>query len=641
MASGLFARRSRSHVSSPLRVDRQRNKLRSLTASGERITEKTSDDVRRLVQPWQARSFAYYDLLGEINYAAQFYARMLAPLRLFAAERDESGEISETTNPEAIDALERIQDPGGGRTGLLGTYGRLMFLTGECYLFVSRDRESGEEKWEMLSSDELRRDGNIYQRSKAPSLGTEQFKAEPTTDEDGWVTVNDETAVAYRLWQRHPRFSSLADSTMKGVLDLCEELLLLTRAVRARARSRTAGSGILWLDENLSPAPAEAAPDEDPVEDVFMSDLTDAMTTPIADEGSASAVVPLVVRVPVPDGRRLQDLVYHMQLVDPTQLYPETGLRYECIKRIALGLDMPPENLLGLGDSNHWSAWQIDEQTWKAHGQPKAQQFVDDLTASYYRPYLRAPSRLGDDAKRFLIGYDPAAVINHPDKTKDAKDLHDRIVIGDSALREAGGFTDADAPNEEERARMVGLATNNVVLAWTGDLPDEPEPLVEEPVPDVPVVVDDPETAAGVETAPPDETDAVTAAIHTARLVGAIDMALLRAREVAGARLRSLAKRDPDCRDLLEGVPSGGVAPALGRDRVRTLRAPAERDLVSGIGPLVADTVRVWGIVDERVVASIVETVEQHAARTLYDLHPRPLPDTFAGHLAGLSTNGR
>ena len=31
----------------------------------------------------------------------------------------------------------------------------------------------------------------------------------------------------------------------------------------------------------------------------------------------------------------------------------------------------------------------IDEQTWKAHGQQKAQQLCDDLTSAYLRPYLR------------------------------------------------------------------------------------------------------------------------------------------------------------------------------------------------------------------------------------------------------------
>ena len=81
-------------------------------------------------------------------------------------------------------------------------------------------------------------------------------------DEEGaWVPVDDRTAVGYRLWQRHPRFSMLADSTMMGVLELCEELLLLTQSVRARARSRLAGSGILLIDERISPPPLEAKPD--------------------------------------------------------------------------------------------------------------------------------------------------------------------------------------------------------------------------------------------------------------------------------------------------------------------------------------------------------------------------------------------
>jgi hypothetical protein len=66
----------------------------------------------------------------------------------------------------------------------------------------------------------------------------------------------------------------LADATMQGVLDVCEELVLLTQAVRSRARSRLAGPGILLVNGKVSPIPiggdvADANPDEDP----FVRDL--------------------------------------------------------------------------------------------------------------------------------------------------------------------------------------------------------------------------------------------------------------------------------------------------------------------------------------------------------------------------------
>src|SRR5262249_26861789 len=153
----------------------------------------------------------------------------------------------------------------------------------------------------------------------------------------------------------------------------------------ARARSRLAGTGILAISEDFSHAPLEAQPDEDIDIDPFLADLRDAMLAPISNEGAASQIVPIVVRGPTD---AINNGLKHLQIVDPTQLYPETGLRYECIKRIALGLDMPPEILLGLTDANHWTGWIIDDQTWKAHGQPAANQLVGDLTTSYFLPQL-------------------------------------------------------------------------------------------------------------------------------------------------------------------------------------------------------------------------------------------------------------
>lgn len=657
----IFRRRTFRHqvaVGNPLRVTGKDN---ALTASGFKVTRKDADIMRRLIQPWQARSFSYYDQLGEIKYASQFYSRMLSPLKLYAAEKDDDGDWVETKNQDAIDALDRIQDPGGGRTALLGAYGRLMFLTGECYLFVTRDPETGEENWEMLSTDELRIQGGTYIRYKAPSLIAEEFReAQEEEDQEGaWVAVDDDTAVAYRLWKRHPRWSMLADSTMQGVLDLCEELILLTKAVRARARSRLAGSGILFIDERISPAPLEPVPDEDPDEDPFISELTYAMTQPIVDEGASSQIVPLIVRVPNPgENGKVADLAYHLQITDPTQLYPETGLRTECIHRIAIGLDMPPEILLGLQDSNHWTAWQIDEQTWKGHGQPIAQQLCDDLTSSYFRPFLRDVMGFAD-AEDYAIAYDPSAIINHPDRTQDAKDLYAARIIGKAAVREAAGFDEEDAMTDDELAEAIGVAVRDASLAWFGDpaprggaLETAPGVLVSAdpaaggaavpgaPAPRTPPT--EPRQPGGSEESnrapanPPNSVDSQIGSL-VARLLGATDLALLRAREAAGSRIRSHAKKDKELLALLDGVRAGDVAPTLGRPRVVALGVPSDRDLVLGAGELIEDALRLMGITDPSVADALREHVERQAAKTLYDARPSlGMPDSFGAYLTGL-----
>lgn len=620
-------------------------------AAGTRVTPARSDELRRLIQPWQDKSFYYYNVLGEINYAAQFYSRMLSPLELFAAEIDEDGDIVRTDNAEAIAALERIQDPGGGRTGLLGQYGRLMFLVGEAILFVSED-EDGVEQWEMLSNDELRVLNGTYYRYKAPSLTAEEYLdvmesgTAPAGDSDNWTPMDQHHAVAYRLWQRHPQFSMLADSTMRGVQTICEELLLLELAVRARARSRASGNGILFIDDRISKAPPQAAPDEDPEEDEFMQDITEAITAPIEDEGAASSVVPLIVRVPNGDDRPMSDLVYHLQLTDPTQLYPETGLRMECVSRLAIGLDMPPEELKGLGDSNHWTAWMVDENTWKAHGQRKAQQLCDDLTASYFRPYLR-DVMTEEEARKYLIGYDATAIINHPDRSKDAKDAYGDRVIGKRAYREAINFDEEDAPTKDELAEMIGIATRDSSLAWFG-VPAPRGGTVET----APGVISAPGAeqelegatiGAEVEAGPPEGGGnaqvVIGSAQQLARILGAADMALLRARELAGSRIVSYAKRDAECKRMAGEVRTGMVAATLGREKVRSLRTPSEAELVAGSRGLIKDALRVWGV-DEKVADALADHIERHAARTLYDRNPAALPDTFASYVVGLLSAG-
>jgi hypothetical protein len=518
---------------------------------------------------------------------------------------------------------------------LLSTYGRLMFLTGETYLLVTRDPETDEEAWEFLSTDELRIDASgTYTRQNAPNIGASSFTAPP---DDGFEPLADDQAVAYRIWRRHPRYSALADSTMQGVLDICEELLLLTQVIRARARSRIAGSGILLVPNNVGPPPPEVVPDEDPLEDPFVADLVEAMTAPIADEGSASSVVPMLVR----GEQEALDAVRHLQLVDPTQLYPETGLRMELIRRLAIGLDLPPEILLGLQDSNHWSAWQVDEQTWKAHLQPIAQYLVDDLSSAYYRPSLRDAGIA--DWQRYAIAYDPAEVINHPDRTTDAKDLHDRAVIGDEALREAAGFDDDDAPSEEEVARRVGILVRDATLAMTGEVAPPPAP------PALPgdTSADDPadEGATGapeVEPGPPatgngnGSRSTVTASTEVAKVLGAADLSLRRAREKAGARLLTLSRRDPELARKLRTVRTGQVAHALGPEAVASFRVEP-RELVAGASELLAEALLSWGIDDPGIARFVGEMVERHAARTLFEENPPAFPPAFVNHLGELT----
>lgn len=575
-------------------------------------------------QSWQERAFAYYDLLGEIKYASGFYSKMLAPLTLYAAERviGATGlpEIRPTENEVAIRMLERIQDPGGGRVQLLSQYGRLAFLTGEALLFVSKG-ENDEEQWEMLSTFELRKvgsgPGTRYQRYRSPGGEPERY-TEPSGDEFG--PMGDNEAVAYRLWTKHPKFSDLSDSPMQAVLDVAEELLLLTFGVRARVRSRMAGAGFLLVPEELSRAPAEPAPDEDPVEDIFLKALTDAMMAPIQQEGSPLSVVPLVIRGPA----EALDKLRHLQIHDPTQYYPETGLREEAIKRLAIGLDMPPEVLLGYANANHWSGWLISEQAWQSHGQPIAQGLVDSLSSSFYRPALKQEGVEGWE--NYLIAYDASAVVSHPNKAKDAKDLHDRGALSDKALRESADFDEDQAPSQEERTVWIAVHAKDTQLAMTGvpSTPGAAPPGEQLPPTD--------QSSEEVVKAPPEPAPNGNAQA-SARLHVAADLAVHQARQTAGNRIRSAAKKNTSVHLGLIGCDPHRVAAQLGRDEVRKLGLPPDRELVRGAHGIITDLLRRNGIRVTEQADRLAAQIEEHAARTLYETEPPPLPEGFLRYL--------
>lgn len=623
----IFSRRRR-----PLTRSRGRGAQGALTAAGVRLDRGDNDILRRLQQGWQERAFGYYQVIGEIHYASQFYGRALAMLELYVGKvNPETGDVEKVEDEELQSYVERIQDPGGGRANMLNAYGQLMFVTGECFLLVTTDPDTGDERWEMLSIDELRPTGQgTFTRYKAPSLNAEQIAIAP---EGMWEPLPPE-CIAYRLWRKHPRYSALADAPMCAVLDLCEELLILTQAVRSRALSRIP-AGILVIPDEISFPNPEAVGEEDASEDEFLAEVEQHFVDPIQNPGSASAAAPFIMRV----AGDFADKIKMVEVQDPSKFYPEEGLRMECIKRIALGLDMPPEVLLGTGDANHWTAWNIDEQTWKANLQPIAQTLVDDLTGAYLKPALREDNVA--DWRDYVIAFDASAIINHPDRAQDAKDLHAQLAISDKTLRESAGFNDSDAitdPVELRRRLGVQLRDSSVAIYGIPGRVTNVEPGPGEL--DAPDQSDagSPGAPAGADKSlgPPEEpTESVralppaakAAAVNEEMLRGAMQLAVIRCRELAGARIVSRAQHVPDAKDMISGVPKSSVAHALGEARTRQLvPGGTARSLVKGGSDSLASTLKEWGI-ELDLASRTCQAVEQHAARTLWASSPTLPPE--------------
>ena len=113
----------------------RRSSGRALTASAVKLTARETSYSKRLSQPWQLRSFGYYDTIGEINFTSKFLARQISRVTFYAARMLADQTLERIDSGPPVDLLDQVQDPGGGRSQYLFDYGRMQFLTGEGVLF--------------------------------------------------------------------------------------------------------------------------------------------------------------------------------------------------------------------------------------------------------------------------------------------------------------------------------------------------------------------------------------------------------------------------------------------------------------------------------------------------------------------------
>jgi hypothetical protein len=440
---------------------RRMHQVRSFTAAATIIESGNRTEaarIRKLKQPWQEEAWDYRDAIGELRYATTYLGNaarrmVLVPSAYVPGELNpipltDIDDCPKDVVLAAQDALNRLAI--GGQValgGMLRDITENFEVAGECYLIGKAAKTQTEgapvevETWEIRSVSEVNSDGDkitvkdVGDTGQGEPLGANSFCS--------------------RLWWPHPRRKSLADSPFKAILDVAEELLILSRDVRAAGRSRLANSGILLIPDTLTIIRANTVDDANDSEsgDEFFDELMSAAMAAIQDEGSASAILPVVARGPAD----ALDKVKQITISRPES--QRASDRLELITRMATGLDLPAEVLTGKGDLNHWTAWQVSDDTFRHHIEPIIQVETDALTLGYYRPELLARKVDPVWVSKIVLWYDPTNLVTHPDRSSDAKDAWDRDVISDEALRDYMGFTEEDAPETKELLeRMVRKA---------------------------------------------------------------------------------------------------------------------------------------------------------------------------------------
>jgi hypothetical protein len=552
---------------------------------------------RAMLPAWQRQAMEFYDLLGECWYPAQFYARMLSRVRLYSGIEQTNGEIEEDDNEGAREILARITGPW------TEDYGQLQFLIGDGNLVGSLD-DDGEEQWEYLSPAEFKRNGKEkFERYVEPGANPRDLKIVPPDAKK----IGAGQAIAYRLWTRHPMHSALADSPVRAVLPRFQYLMLVDKAADAQALSRIVGSGLLVVAEEITLPGADS--DSDPAGldgDPFMAKLARHVMAPITNPGSVAQVAPFLARITIGD-RSIDDVIKLIQLHDPNQTADWQQRIEKCITRIAIGLDMPPEEFLGLAEANHWTGWIISQSKWQAHGEPKTIQLCQDLSRVYFRKACRAAGI--ENWEKRVVWYDDAKVVTHPDRGKDADAVHDRGELSGKSLRAAHDFNEKDKPSPAERRFFEAVKLK---------IPARPQDAPEEPVSDSgsDADTDEPNQRGQRTENPSPMNDGQMAALQAAG-----QMALEECRRRAGNRVWQKRMSCEQCFKGMDDVPKYDLLARVGVDAVRAVGFDTDSGLCSGGAETFVPTAMRYGL-DEKSARLVAGQIEAFARDTLYEDAP-------------------
>lgn len=525
----------------------------SMVASAAVMTGTSKSGAKIATADWQNKAWQMYDEVGELRFATSWISNALSRVNMVAA----AAPASQGDEPSPIDltaetgvtavmkrAVELTGEIAGGPAGqgqMLGACAKLLTVPGVGYVYARADQSTDTyTTWRTLSNDEVKK-----------GQGDELMVADADTGEWTAIGAND---LLLKVWRQHPRRSWEADSPVRAVLPVLEEIKLLTSRIAADARSRLAGNGLLLLPEEAEFPDGQGVDVADDADDPFIETFVQVTQIPITDQSSPAATTPLVVRMPGEYVDKAKHLTFWSDLSSHAD-----ELRQAAIKRLALGFDMPPEVLLGMGETNHWTAWQVEETAITLNIEPLAEVVCHALTIGFLRPALIADGYTTADADTVMVWYETTDLTTRPDRSGVAAEAHARLKISDAAYLREIGLDVTDMPDAAEFKTRVLLDVAKgaptmapAMLAAAGIL----EPEVADAAATAPTT--DPAPAPAAPAAdeppadgPPERSDTPPASAATLALVAAADGMVYRALERAGARLRSAATK---------GQPGGAAA---------------------------------------------------------------------------------
>lgn len=483
-------------------------------ASAVRLPAVNKNEAGK-TEGWQNQAWKHYDNVGELRYLANWMGNVLSRAELHAAKR-EGNTLAPLTEGPARDAMDELYGGPQGQSQMLQLLGVNTTVSGEGY--VSARSVSNEDKWDVLST------GKVTQTTggKLKADFGEGKQDVPSSD------------LIIRVWTPHPTEPSRADAPTRSNLKTLSQVVGYDDHISAQLTSRLAGAGVLVLPSEIQFAAANEADDGASEADSFMQSLAEAMQAAITDRNSPASFVPIVVTAPGEYIEAIKHLTFWSELDDSV-----IGMREAAIKRFAIGMDVPPEVLMGNAEANHWNAWLSEESAIKAHLEPRLNVINHALTTAYLRPALKGvvpDAELGD----YYVIANTTNIRVRPNKSEQSMELHDRGMIGQEAVLRETGFRPEDQMEADEFKRWLLYRVSNG--ATTPELAVEALRLLGLDINPAVVVGDDPQgqpTQTKPDTEIADPADGAPELDPDQPLVAACEVLVWRALERAGNKLKN------------------------------------------------------------------------------------------------------
>jgi len=360
------------------------------------------DAIMRRTEDWQRRVVAYEKSIPEVGHASQFVDNVMGKVKLVVTV---DGEVNEMLTA----MLKRFPT---------GRACRNMFLVGEYITAFNFDKKTESVEWRVLGKDD-------YEYRPNKPLKVRDTAGKMIELPSGWAW--------YRTWRPDTSNMYQAWSTHQPQLDVLEALYVHQLADTAVATSRLAGAGILYIpnDEFVDMPDLDGGEPEPGSQAHFEMRLRDAMQDSLRDRKAQDAIVPLVMF----GSAEYADAIKHvlMERRDDAEAYASRITSYR--KRYGGGIDLPEEVVTGMGNTNHWAGWKVDQNTWSYYLEPMGEITTEAIDTNFMEPIAEALNITGE----IEVKIDPTKAIVKPDRTDAATRLYAAGALsGQGALHYAG-----------------------------------------------------------------------------------------------------------------------------------------------------------------------------------------------------------